>query len=296
VTSVLEFDDVPFGPQFLERFEVLGHVGKGFSGVVLEALDRTTGARVAIKYFSARTVEQGEFVRRFAREARILSSLDHPNVLRVYDYGFDGPNPYLTEELLDGWTLAQVLKRHNRLSLGVTLSIASQVADALAHAHERNIVHRDVKPGNVFLSKSCLVTLIDFGLARDLLDANRITGAGKIVGTIYFMAPEQVLGEPATAATDLYALGLVVYTMLTGRLPFSTDKATMLHEKVHGVAASLDEAETDEKPPKRLVQLTDRLLRREPLKRPRRAADVAEVLMALCKDYGTAQTSWKIFD
>ena len=288
--------DIPFGDEFIERFQVLRQVGKGFSGILLEAIERDTGRRVAIKYFSGRGLEKVEFVQRFESEAKILSSLSHPNILEIYGYGFDEMTPYLVEELLDGMTLAQVIKNRGPIPVGVTLSISSQIADALAHAHERNIVHRDIKPGNVFLSKSCLATLIDFGLARNLTDGNRITGAGRIVGTIYYMAPEQVVGEQASKATDVYALGLVIFTMLTGRLPFSSDKSTMLQEKVHGHAQSLADAELIEKCPTRLIKLVDRMLRKPPLKRPGNIRDAADLLTTLCNEYGVPQSSWKIFD
>ena len=289
--------DIPFGEEFIGRFQVVRQVGKGFSGVLLEAIERSSGKHVAIKYFSGSGLEATEFVQRFESEAKILRTLSHPNILEVYDYGFDEMTPYLVEELLDGLTLAQVIKQRGPVSVGATLSISSQVADALAHAHDRNIVHRDIKPANVFLSKTCWATLIDFGLARNLTDgANRITGAGKIVGTIYYMSPEQIIGEQATKASDAYALGLVIFTMLTGRLPFSADKSTMLQEKVHGTAQSLGSARLKEKVPTRLVKLVDRLLRRAPLKRPNNIRDAADLLCTLCNEYGTPQSTWKIFD
>ena len=289
--------DIPFGEDFYNRFQVVRQVGKGFSGVLLEAIERSSGKHVAIKYFSGSGLEATEFVQRFESEAKILSNLSHPNILEIYGYGFDETTPYLVEELLDGLTLAQVIKQRGPISIGATLSIASQVADALGHAHERNIVHRDIKPANVFLTKSCWATLIDFGLARNLTEgANRITGAGKIVGTIYYMSPEQIIGEQATKASDVYALGLVIYTMLTGRLPFSSDKATMLQEKVHGKAQSLGDAGIKEKVPTRLIKLIDRMLRRAPLKRPGNISDAAELLCTLCNEYGTPQSSWKIFN
>ena len=293
MTNFLELN---FGKDFVSRFQVEDQVGKGFSGIVLRAIERSSGKRVAIKYFSKKGVDQGEFAQRFQREARILSQLRHPNILTIYDYGIDGMTPYLVEELLDGLTLANVLKKRGPLPLGITLSISSQIADALAYAHEGNIVHRDIKPGNVFLSRNCLATLIDFGLARNLLEGNRITAAGKIVGTIYYMAPEQVKGEQATKASDIYALGLVIFTMLTGRLPFSTDKSAMLREKSEGLVKSLDDPEFGVKAPRRLSELLDRMFRKNPLKRPSRMRKAADVLTSLCNDYGVPQSSWKIFD
>jgi serine/threonine-protein kinase len=194
------------------HYEIVSHLGTGGMGAVYRARHVPLRREVALKLI------QPELAPRFEREARTAALLSHPGCVRVFDYGAapDG-TLYLALELLFGPTLSESLAP-GRLSIDASVRIAREMLSALAHAHERDVLHRDVKPDNVVLTARGAV-LIDFGLAR-LRDDVPLTPVGLCVGSASYLAPECLLGRPADARADLYAVGIVLYQMLTGRLPF----------------------------------------------------------------------------
>ena len=214
------------------RYEVVGRLGEGGVGVVYRARQVHLGREVAIKVLHKDAAVIPEWRRRFEREAQALSALAHPNVVPVTDSGFDNGVPFLVMELLQGQTLADLLKE-GPLPLWRGLDIARQTLRGLAFAHGKGIVHRDLKPANVFLQKlpdqADHVRLLDFGMVKFLeksekgANADTLTRAGVVFGTPAYLSPEQAKGGPADARTDVYAMGCVVFQLLSGRRPFIED-------------------------------------------------------------------------
>lgn len=211
------------------RFRIIRFVGKGGMGEVYEAADQELGGHVALKTLRPELNEDPEFLSRFRREVQLARQVTHPNICRVFDVGHEirqGQGmAFLTMEFLDGDTLATLLRRRGRLPLAEALPLVQQLAAGLTALHEKGIIHRDFKPGNVLVTQSSTggprAVISDFGLARAMeQEPSSLSRAGQVLGTPDYMAPEQLLGEPVTSATDIYALGLVMYEMVTGAKAF----------------------------------------------------------------------------
>lgn len=202
------------------RYHVVGRVASGGMGEVFRAHDAVLAREVAIKVLHRSLAADAAFVERFRREARAAAALAHPNIVAVHDWGAVDGIYYMVMEFVRGQSLRDVLNEHGSLAPAQAAEILLQVLAALDHAHRQGIVHRDVKPENVLLSPEGVAKVADFGLARAWADA-RITQDGRVSGTVQYLAPEQLRGEPADPRTDLYSLGIVAYELLTGRLPFS---------------------------------------------------------------------------
>jgi serine/threonine protein kinase len=212
--------------QCLGPYRIVALLGAGGMGQVYVAHDPRLGREVAIKVLSRHTPADRAQLRRFEQEARAASALNHPNLLAVFDVGSQGGLPYVVTELLEGETLEERLHR-GPLPLREALECARQIAAGLAAAHEKGIVHRDLKPANVFLTRDGHVKILDFGLAKRtaLADAEDpaagLTRPGVVMGTLGYMSPEQVRGQPVDPRSDLFSLGAVLYEMLSGRRAFS---------------------------------------------------------------------------
>lgn len=205
------------------RYEVLSRVARGGMATVYRALDRRLEREVALKIMHPHLADGAsgsDFVARFRREARAAARLTHPGVVGVYDQGVDGETSYLTMEFVDGTSLRRRLTESGPLSVGEALTTAEAVLDALAVAHRSGVVHRDVKPENVLLATDGRVKVVDFGLARALTDASQ-TSTGTVLGTVAYLAPELVTHGTSDARTDVYAMGILLFEMLTGRQPFT---------------------------------------------------------------------------
>nr|WP_297428178.1 Stk1 family PASTA domain-containing Ser/Thr kinase [uncultured Actinotalea sp.] len=205
------------------RYEVLSRVARGGMATVYRALDRRLEREVALKIMHAHLADGAsgsDFVARFRREARAAARLTHPGVVAVYDQGVDGDTSYLTMEFVDGTSLRRRLTDSGPLSVGEALATTEAVLDALAVAHRSGVVHRDVKPENVLLAADGRVKVVDFGLARALTDASQ-TSTGTVLGTVAYLAPELVTQGTSDARTDVYAMGVLLFEMLTGRQPFT---------------------------------------------------------------------------
>jgi len=226
---VRPLDAVAIGTR-LGPYEVLGPIGRGGMGEVYRARDSRLGRDVAVKVLSAETEHSPDRLARFEREARAVAALNHPNILALHDIGNEGGIVYAVMELLEGETLRDRLQQQKRVTPAKAIDYAIQIARGLAAAHERGIVHRDLKPENLFLTREGRVKILDFGLAQhepaedaaagDARSTRFRTEPGLLVGTPGYTSPEQILGEPVTARTDLFAFGVVVYEMLTGSHPF----------------------------------------------------------------------------
>jgi serine/threonine-protein kinase len=245
---------------------------------VYEAIDTRIGRRVALKVVSVPPYlsrgQREETLARLNREARAIGNLSHPNIVSIYHAGEEGDQHYLVMEFLDGITLRQRLDDIGALPVPQAADILDQVASGLDAVHAQNVVHRDIKPGNVMLLGDGRVKLMDFGVARQT-DDTMVTRAGMTVGSPAYMAPEQVRGEPATAASDLWALGVLLYEMLAGRPPFAGENIpAVLYQVAHEAPAPLPDASPE------LDALFRRALDKEPAARFTAARDMAAAFRA----------------
>jgi serine/threonine-protein kinase len=207
------------------RYETAERLGSGGMSNVYKATDRILERTVAVKILAEHLSDDERFVERFRREALAVAKLIHPNIVQVYDTGVDEGRHYIVMEYVEGRSGAQILQRQGAVEPEIAAEIGVQSCAGLDYAHRRGIIHRDVKPGNLMIvggpvgGGEMVVKLTDFGIAR-AIEQTRITQVGSVVGTAAYLAPEQVRGEEATPATDVYALGVVLYQFLTGRLPY----------------------------------------------------------------------------
>jgi tRNA A-37 threonylcarbamoyl transferase component Bud32 len=207
------------GTQLNGRYRLDAQVGAGGMSTVYRAFDVTLERPVAIKLLHREIASDSDQIERFRREARAVAQLSHPHIVTVIDAGEDDGRPYIVFELVAGETLKERIKRMGRLPIGEAVAYALEIARALGAAHQRNIVHRDVKPQNVLIDAEGRAKVTDFGIARSL-DDEGLTADGRVLGTTDYVAPEQAMGHECTAQSDLYSLGVVLYEMLTGEVPF----------------------------------------------------------------------------
>ncbi|HEX8735138.1 MAG TPA: serine/threonine-protein kinase, partial [Pyrinomonadaceae bacterium] len=218
------------------RYTILSLIGKGGMGEVYLAQDKSLNRKVALKILSSKFVDDYELLRRFEREAETASSLNHPNILTVYEFGDENGRHFITTEFVEGETLRQKLKRE-RLTLAEILNIAEQTASALAAAHSAGVIHRDVKPENIMLREDGLVKVLDFGLAKfvektEEHDPDAVTQPyvhtqpGTVMGTVFYMSPEQARGKQIDERSDIWSLGVILYEMMTAQLPFEDETAS----------------------------------------------------------------------
>jgi serine/threonine-protein kinase len=201
------------------RYRLEARIGTGGMSTVYRALDETLQRRVAIKLMSREVASESGQLERFRREARAVAQLSHPNIVGVIDAGEDEGRPYIVFEYVEGETLKERIRRLGRLPIAEAVAYAIEIARGLGAAHARHIVHRDVKPQNVLLDEEGQAKVTDFGIARTL-DEEGLTADGRVLGTTDYVSPEQALGQPVTGQSDLYSLGVVLYEMLTGEVPF----------------------------------------------------------------------------
>ena len=210
-----------------ERYALEQRLGSGGMSTVFRATDRILERTVAVKMLAEHLSDDDKFVARFRREALAVAKLTHPNIVQVYDTGVDSGRHYIVMEYVSGRSGAQILQKTGKVEPRLTVGIAVQACSGLDYAHRHGIIHRDVKPGNLMIiggettgaNDDMAVKLADFGIAR-AAEQTRLTQVGSVVGTAAYLSPEQARGEEATPASDVYALGVVAYQLLTGRLPF----------------------------------------------------------------------------
>jgi tRNA A-37 threonylcarbamoyl transferase component Bud32 len=201
------------------RYRLEARIGAGGMSTVYRALDETLQRQVAIKLMNREVASDSDQLERFRREARAVAQLSHPHVVGVIDAGEDASRPYIVFEYIEGETLKQRIRRCGRLPIAEAVAYAVEIARALGAAHARHIVHRDVKPQNVLIDEEGSAKVTDFGIARTL-DEEGLTADGRVLGTTDYVSPEQALGQDVTGQSDLYALGIVLYEMLAGEVPF----------------------------------------------------------------------------
>jgi eukaryotic-like serine/threonine-protein kinase len=252
---------------------VLGHGGMA---TVYRAYDVELERPVAVKLLAPGLAVDDEFRHRFVREARLAARLSHPNVVQVYDAGEDAGRPFIVMEYVPGETLERVLARRRKLPPQEAGPLAAQAAHGLQHAHDAGLVHRDVKPHNLLLRADGVLKVADFGIAR-AAESTRLTLAGTVLGTAAYLAPEQALGDEVTAAVDVYALGAVLYELLTGRPPYDfTSLAELAEKQRDGEIVPVRDLEPTV--PDALEAVVMHCLARDPRFRPAAARDVADAL------------------
>lgn len=201
------------------RYEILTRIGGGGMALVYKAQDLLLGRNVAVKILRQEFVHDEEFIRRFRREAQSAAALSHPNVVSIYDVGQEEDIHYIVMEYVEGQNLNEYIKEKAPLQAEEAIHIAMQICDALDHAHQNEIIHRDIKPHNILIGKNGRVKVTDFGIAR-AVTSSTITQAGSVLGSVHYFSPEHAKGVATGAKSDLYSLGIVLYQMLTARLPF----------------------------------------------------------------------------
>jgi eukaryotic-like serine/threonine-protein kinase len=267
------------GDLIADRYELEELVGTGGMSTVFRARDLQLDRRVAIKILHERYLEDPEYVERFRREARAVAKLSHPNIVTVIDRGDDGGRQYIVFEHVEGQNLKELVTRTGRMPPRRALELVIPVADGLAFAHEHGLVHRDVKPQNVLLSSEGEVKVTDFGIARSLDVEHGVTQTGTVLGTSEYLAPEQASGEPISPATDEYSLGVVLWELLTGEVPFTGENfVAVALRHVNEPPPRLRDQRPDLSP--RLAAAVERALAKDPAARFPSMAALARELRA----------------
>jgi serine/threonine protein kinase len=256
------------------RYEVERTLGGGGMAVVYLARDTDLGRPVALKVLAENLTDDDELRQRFVREARLAARLSHPNVVRVYDAGEQDGRPYIVMECVDGESLAELLRRQGRLDADRVVELGLQACAGLEHAHRAGLVHRDVKPANLLLTRDGTLKVADFGIAH-AVGGTRVTAVGTVLGTATYLSPEQAFGEPVTPASDLYSLGTCLYELLAGDPPYGHETLGELFSRreagpppgLHGVPPELESA-------------VRQCLERDPHDRPASASELAGMLAA----------------
>lgn len=216
--------DKYIGKRLDGKYEIHNLVGVGGMACVYRAYDRVEDRWVAIKILKDEFSNNSEFLRRFRNEAKAITVLSHPNIVDVYDVSFGDRLQYIVMEYIDGITLKQYIDQEGVIRLDEALHFTTQILMALEHAHEKGIIHRDIKPQNVMLLQDGSIKVTDFGIAR-FSQSETQTMTDKAIGSVHYIAPEQARGDYITDKADIYSVGVMLYEMTTGRLPFVADSA-----------------------------------------------------------------------
>jgi len=206
-----------------KRYRILELLGEGGMAFVFKAKDEQLERNVAIKTLKPIYISDSNFVSRFKREAQTAANLNHPNIVQIFDWGVEENEPYFVMEYVEGTTLSSVLNKNKRVNISDALYIGSQVSAALHEAHENNLVHRDIKPGNIMITPGGKIKVTDFGIVSIQDEDSDITKSGTILGTANYISPEQAQGLPVSKQSDLYSLGVVLYELISGKTPFDGD-------------------------------------------------------------------------
>lgn len=276
-----------FSAEFLARYEVIRKLGQGGMGEVVLARQKSSGAIVAVKTILAGNFDRGEGRQRFMREARITQSLDHPAIIRVLDQGEQPEFLYLVLEYVSGGDLSQFLARRSRLDPATFYRIAIPLLEGVAHAHRAGVLHRDLKPGNVFLDEELRPRIADFGLAKDQTNQGFRTATGIIMGTPAYIAPELALGQRAVKESDQYALGIMLYELLSGKPPFDSENMMgLLRKHLDEIPVRLEQKRLD--CPDDLANAIHRAIEKKPEARWPSVSAFADAVKATQERAGTA--------
>ena len=269
--------DKLIGKRLDGRYLIQSLVGVGGMANVYRGVDEKTGNAIAVKVLKEEFLDNEELVRRFKNESKAISILDHPNIVKVYDVSVTDRLQYIVMEYVDGITLKEYLKqRGGALTWKETVHFATQVLGALQHAHSKGIIHRDVKPQNIMLLADGSIKMMDFGIAR-FSRAQSQTVSDKAIGSVHYISPEQAKGDKTDARTDLYSVGVMLYEMLSGRLPFDGDGAVSIAiMQISNKAKPL--AQVAPNVPEGLRQITEKAMEKDPAKRYQSAQEMLDAI------------------
>jgi serine/threonine-protein kinase len=265
---------------FNDRYRLEGRLGEGGMATVFSGFDTLLRRRVAIKVLRPQFAADEDFVRRFYDEAQHAAKLSHPNIVSIYDVGHEADTYFIVMELVDGETLAAMLADGRRLPERVAIDYATQICNGLAYAHRQGLLHRDIKPANILVTKDDIVKLSDFGIARAVsAQTVTITQPGVVMGSVFYLSPEQAQGRELREQSDLYSLGVVLFQMLSGHLPYTGESPIAIALKHVADPIPLLEGEGESISPA-LAGIVHRLLLKDPAARYASASEVAGVLRA----------------
>ncbi|PZR57330.1 MAG: Stk1 family PASTA domain-containing Ser/Thr kinase [Candidatus Meridianibacter frigidus] len=263
---------------FNNRYRLDERLGEGGMAMVYCGTDTLLRRRVAVKVLRAQYAADDEFVRRFYQEAESAARLQHPNIVNTYDVGREGDTYYIVMELVEGPSLAEMIAADGRIPEPVAIDYATQICNGLAFAHRQGLLHRDIKPANILVTKDDVVKLSDFGIARAVSQQTMaMTKPGMVMGSVYYLSPEQAQGHELHETSDLYSLGIVVFQMLTGKLPYSGESpVTVALKHISDPVPTIPTAELGVSPA--LAAIVNKLLQKNPAGRFHSASDVATAL------------------
>lgn len=277
------------GHVFAQRYQLEEFIGKGGMALVFRATDMRTGHDVAVKILRPEFNGDAEFLERFQREALAASKMSHHNIVNLLDVGNEDNYHYLVLEYMRGRTLKAVIAEKRKLPENIAAQIAIRILSALQHAHSNGIIHRDIKPGNVLVNNEGHIKVADFGIAR-VAGSNTLSKNDSVIGSAHYFSPEQAHGEDVTIASDIYSVGVVMYEMLTGRVPFDGDTPVAIAlQHISSLPQPLTALEPGISPAMERVVLT--ALNKDPKNRYRNAADMARAIRAALDHPDTLDTS-----
>ena len=273
-----------------QRYIIQHELGRGAMGVVYRAHDRILDRNVALKQLSGHFSKDRDVIARFKQEAKALARLSHPNIVQVYDFFQEGDQGFIAMELVEGENLADYLPDKGVMPISEIVQLATQMAKALAYAHKRGVVHRDFKPANVILSIEGDSKITDFGLAK-IAQSSVHTQVGSFLGSPAYMSPEQAQGKVADASSDIYALGVALYEMLSGQLPFKGDLESVIAQKLTSIPIPL--SALNRKIPEQLNRLVIHMLEKEADNRPESMDIVVEILKSILSQLDAEEATLK---
>lgn len=270
------------GKTIANRYEIISQTGVGGMATVYTARDNVLNRKVAIKVLKDEFTTDEEFVKRFNSEAQAAASLSHPNIVSIYDVGNEDGIYYIVMELVRGKTLKQIITEEGALPWKWSVNIAMQIASALETAHKNNIVHRDIKPHNIIITEDGVAKVTDFGIAKAVSNST-ITAFGTTIGSVHYFSPEQAKGGYTDAKSDIYSLGVVMYEMLTGRVPFDSDTSVSVALK-HMQEPPVPPMEINDNIPQAVNDIILKAMEKEPMARYQTATAMMRDLSRALKD------------
>jgi len=263
-----------------QRYELVAQQGSGGMSVIYKALDRLLGRMVAIKILRPNLTKDPAFLEKFRQEARSVAMMSHPNIVTVHDVGSDGDTHYIVMEMVDGQDLKKMIKTQGALPPGKALEYAIQICAGLGFAHRSQLVHADVKPQNILINKSGVVKITDFGIAQAYTDTMPQTRSEMVWGSPHYFAPEQARGEKPSPASDVYSIGVVMFEMFTGRLPYvgTSQRELALAHIQSDIPKAID---VNPKVPKEISSIIAKVMSKAPNNRYKHADQLGHILQRL---------------